>query len=98
MCFCLAAAGLVLCSHFLIGIPQFKANLVHVELFHPKSLPVAESYSIKHFLLSEAFYQMILFVFGCDLIHLCMYELLRGVFLKFLSFVLQKLLLISNKN
>jgi hypothetical protein len=27
-----------------------------------------------------------------------MYELLRGVFLKFLSFVLQKLLLISNKN
>jgi hypothetical protein len=73
MCFSLDAAGLILCSHFLIGIPQFKANLACVELFHPKSLPVAECYIIKHFLLSKAFYQMIMVVSGCDLsIYTCM--------------------------
>jgi len=96
MCFCLDTAGLVPCSHFLFGIPHFKANFASVELFHPKSLPVAEPYSIKHFLLSKVFYKTVM-VFGCD-IHLYVHELLTGVFPEFLFFMLQKLLLISNKN
>lgn len=50
-----------------------------------------------HFLLSKEFYQMVM-VFGCDMFHLYMHELLIGVFPKFLFFTLQKLLLISNKN
>jgi len=37
-------------------------------------------------------------VCGRDRIHLYMHELLRGVLPLFLFFVLQKLLLISNKN
>ena len=72
--------------------------MAYVELFHPKSPPVAEPYSIKHFLLSKAFKEMIMVIFGCDLLHLYIHELLRGVFIELLFFMLQKLVLILNKN